>query len=75
MNESTLKFVVTNDPELNFDLVQEAWINDRLTADVRYVNGNWQVTFFQNNQFCEISWTAFEEIHKAFSKFINENKL
>ncbi len=72
MQQEQLRFVVTNDPSLDFDLIQEAWIGNQQVADVRQVNGAWKVTFFPQGQFCELSWKAFTEIYLAFSKFIVE---
>jgi len=66
--------VVTNDPELDFDLVQEVWFADRLIAVLRQVAGDWQVTFIPDGDFCQLSWQEMMEIRQAFSIFISESK-
>ncbi|MBC6424072.1 MAG: hypothetical protein GDA43_18055 [Hormoscilla sp. SP5CHS1] len=72
--ETRLEFVVTNDPELDFDLVQEVWLADRLIAVLRQVAGDWQVTFIPDGDFCQLSWQDLMEIRQAFSIFISESK-
>jgi len=72
--ETRLEFVVTNDPELDFDLVQEVWLADRLIAVLRQVAGDWQVTFIPDGDFCQLSWQDLMDIKQAFSIFISESK-
>ncbi|MCI0440201.1 MAG: hypothetical protein L0177_13885 [Chloroflexi bacterium] len=69
-----MQFVVANDPELDFDLLQEAWQDDHLLADLRYVDGEWQVTFFSDDRRFEVPWAQLAEIHKRFGRFIKEQK-
>ncbi|MGK7900459.1 MAG: hypothetical protein AB4352_03415 [Hormoscilla sp.] len=72
--ETRLEFVVTNDPELDFDLVREVWLADRVIAVLRQVEGDWQVTFIPDGDFCQIYWQYLMEIRQAFSIFISESK-
>ncbi len=72
MAEQSLYFVVTDDFDLEYTLIQEAYIGEEEVADVRYVNGDWQVTFFADNQRCELSWEDFSNIHRSFAEFVAE---
>lgn len=72
MTEQTLNFVVTDDFDLEYTLIQEAYIGEEEVADVRYINGNWQVTFFANNQQRELSWEDFSNIYRSFAEFVAE---
>ena len=72
MKQEQLRFVVASDRSLDFELIEEAWIGDREVADVRQVDGEWQVTFFPNGKFCELSWEVFAKIYQEFSKFVTE---
>lgn len=72
MEQQKLRFVVTDDLDLEFTLIQEAWIGEREVADVRNVNGVWQVSFFPDGQQCQLSWNDFTEIYRSFSAFVTE---
>jgi hypothetical protein len=65
---------VTNAPELGLDLVQEAWLNDQLLATIRNIAGEWMVTFFPSDQFCELSWEHLITIQQSFARFIQEQR-
>lgn len=66
--------MVTNDPELDLDLVREVWLADRVIAVLRQVNGDWQVTFIPDGDFCQLSWQDLMDIKQAFSIFISESR-
>ncbi len=70
MAHSQLRFIVTNAPELDFDLIQEAWIDEQEIADVRQIHGKWEITFFHHNSCCTLSWKNFTEIYYTFATFI-----
>jgi hypothetical protein len=74
MRQNELRFVVVNDPEHDFDLMQEAQLGDWTVADVRKVDGRWFITFFPLSQTgeCEIPWEMFLKISQRFAQFINE---
>ncbi len=73
VQQKQLEFVVTNDPDLDYNLVREAWVNNEMVADVRLVDNVWKVTFFSNDEKpCELSWENVEKIYSAFSEFIKE---
>ena len=65
--------MVTNDPELDFDLVQEVWLADRLIAVLRQVAIG-KLLLFGDGDFCQLSWQDLMEIKQAFSIFISESK-
>ena len=74
MRQLELHFVVVNDPEHGFDLMQEAQLGDWTVADIRKVDERWLITFFppaQGGQ-CEITWETFLEISRQFTSFIHE---
>lgn len=64
-----LRFVITNDPTLDFDLIQEAWIDDQLVADISQTDGVWHVRFFPQEKYCELDWYSLSEIHQTFFTF------
>jgi len=72
MSQGQLTFTVTNDPTLDFTLIQEAWVGSKEVADIRQVDGVWQVTFFSDSSSCELSWQDLVEIYHVFSKFVTE---
>jgi len=72
MQNSKLEFVIANEPDLDFDLVQEAWLDEQLIADVRFVKGNWQVIIYSDRLNPQFMWEVFSEIHRTFSIFIQE---
>lgn len=72
MEQKRLNFVIANDSSLDFDLIEEAWIGEQEVADVRRVNNKWQITFFPEGKFCELSWQDFTEIYQQFSRFVTE---
>ena len=73
MQKQHLEFVVTNDPDLDFDLMREAWLNNEVVADVRNVDNIWKISFFPTNErYCELTWDVLEKIRSAFSEFIKE---
>ena len=75
MQKQQLKFVVTNDPDLDFDLIREAWLNNEVVADIRSVDNIWKISFFPTNErYCELSWDMLKEIHKGFAEFIKERE-
>ena len=65
-----LQFVVTNDPELDYELVQEVWLYEQLLADLRYVDSEWVVTFFVQNRTPHLSLENFTEIQRTFQQFV-----
>jgi hypothetical protein len=74
MQEESLHFVVTNGPDFDMDLLEEAYIGEEQVADIRRVENSWKVTFFPNDKIsdtsvCELPWEVLVEIHAAFSKF------
>jgi hypothetical protein len=74
MREEGLRFVVTNSPDFDMDLLEEAYIGEEQVADIRRVEDDWKVTFFPNDKLsekpvCELSWEILAEIQAAFSKF------
>lgn len=71
MQKENLQFIVVNDPENDFDLMQEVYANNELLAVVRRSNGQWKVTFFSDTK-SEISWKDFTTIHTVLSLFIAE---
>ena len=75
MQQEHLRFVVTDDFDLKFTLIQEAWIGEREVADLRRVDGEWRITFFPEGQFCELSWQTLTEIYQTFSKFVSEQSV
>ena len=72
MQQEQLRFIVTNDPEHDFDLMLEAYRGHELLADVRLVEDDWAVRFFMEESLYELSWEAFARMHKTFSQFIAE---
>lgn len=72
MAEQSLYFVVTDDFDLEYTLIQEAYIGEEEVADIRYINGDWQVTFFADNQRCVLSWEDFSNIYRSFAEFVME---
>lgn len=51
ISENKLEFVVINDPELDFELVQEAWMNEKyLVAVAHKIDGEWRVTFIPDGE-------------------------
>jgi hypothetical protein len=72
MLQGQLTFTVTNDPTLDFNLLQEAWVGGKEVADIRQVDGVWQVTFFPDGSSCELSWQDLAEIYRVFSQFVAE---
>lgn len=57
-----LSFIVANDSEHDFDLVQEAWLGDWMVAMLYRVgygaNEEWHISFFsekRGSQECELS--------------------
>lgn len=70
MQNRQLEFVVVNDPENDFEIMQEVWLDNQQIADLRLVEGEWKVTFFSKDGMSETPWILFEEIHQAFQKFI-----
>ncbi len=76
MQREGLWFVVVNDPEHDFDLMQEASIDDWTAADMRKVNGKWFVTFFPKEApkgvWCELTWETFLRISQKFTEFVRE---
>lgn len=70
MQNEQLEFIIANDPENDFELIEEVWLNNQQIADLRLVEGEWRVTFFSNSGSPEISWSFFEEIYQTFQKFI-----
>jgi broad specificity phosphatase PhoE len=74
MKQNELQFMVVNDPEHDFDLMQEAQLGDWTVADVRKVGGRWLITFFPPWQEgrCEIPWETFLKISQRFTGFIHE---
>lgn len=73
MKNIPTEFVVTNDPDLDYDLIQEAWIQNEQVADVRHVNNVWKVTFFSQEGQRELSWDVLQKIYSVFFKFIQES--
>jgi hypothetical protein len=71
VEQEPVRFVITNDPDHNFDVIQEAWIGDHEVADVRQIDGKWQISFFSESGVCELNWEVYMEIHRAFLKFIS----
>lgn len=70
--KNKLEFIVTNDPENDFELMQEVWLNDQEIADLRLIDDEWQVTFFPcKDSFFEIPLDTFEKIYKAFDDFVS----
>lgn len=72
--QEELRFVVTNGPDFDMELLEEAYIGKEQVADVRYVDGTWKTTFFPNtsvsgNPVCELSWDSLMKIQEGFSKF------
>lgn len=65
-----LQFVVVNDPELDYELIQEVWFEEQLLADLRYVEGEWVVTFFVQNKAHRLSLKNFAEIQHNFQQFV-----
>lgn len=72
MRDGPLEFVVTNAPELGFNLVQEAWLGNRIVATVRRVDEKWTVIFFPEGRYCELPWQTLAEIYQRFVLFIQE---
>ena len=73
ISENKLEFVVINDPELDFELVQEAWMNEKyLVAVAHKIDGEWRVTFIPYGEFCQLFWQALVAIYQSFSKFVSE---
>lgn len=70
--QQQIHFIVTNDPEHDFDLMLEAYKGDELIADVRDVDDNWIVRFFVEHSLYETSWQDLAKVYEAFSKFIAE---
>lgn len=56
-----LRFVVTDDPEHDFDLVLEAWREEQLVAILRN-KGDWIQTFFSQNGSIDLPWAQLEEM-------------
>lgn len=65
-----LQFIVTNDPDLDYDLIQEVWLDETLLADLRYVEDEWVVTFFVQNGTPHLSLENFTEIERTFQQFV-----
>ena len=74
MKNEQLEFVIANDPENNFELMQEVWLDNQQIADLRLVEGAWKVTFFANDRLPEMPWSLFEEIYQTFQKFMLSHK-
>jgi len=72
MQQEQIRFIVTNDPEHDFDLMLEAYEGNELIADVRNVDDGWAVRLFIENPLYEISWENFVRIQKTFSQFVAE---
>jgi len=80
MQEEGLRFVVTNSPDSDMDLLEEAYIGKEQVADIRRVENCWKVTFFPNDKLleksvCELPWEVLTEIQAAFSKFRTEMEI
>lgn len=67
-----LQFIVTNDPEFDYELIQEVWLNEQLLADLRYVEGKWIVTFFVQHTSHQLSLADLTEIQHNFHHFVQE---
>jgi len=77
MQEENLRFVVTNSPDFDMDLLEEAYIGSEQVADIRRVENSWKVTFFPNDKIsdtsvCELPLEILTKIHAAFFKFRTE---
>lgn len=77
MQEEGLRFVVTNSPDSDMNLLEEAYIGKEQVADIRRVENSWKVTFFPNDKIleksvCELPWEVLTEIQTAFAKFRTE---
>ncbi len=72
MAQEPLRFAVASDLDLEHTLIKEAWKGEEEVADVRYINGAWQVTFFAGNKQRELSWQELSTIYYAFADFIKE---
>ncbi|GEM_PF-6097677 len=68
-----LEFVVTNDPELDYALSQEVWLDNQLLMDLRYINREWVVTFFTVNS--KLSLEYLTEIQHQFNYFVQEQNV
>lgn len=74
MQKEDLRFVITNSPDPDMDLLEEAYIGEEQIADIRCVENSWKVTFFPNDKIaetsvCELPLEILTKIHLAFSKF------
>lgn len=70
--EFSLEFMVVNDPELDDSLAQEVWLNNQLLMDLRYINGEWAVTFFTINPYHKLPLAYLTEIQRRFNGFVRE---
>ena len=70
--ELSLEFVVVNDIELEDNLAQEVWLNNQLLMDLRYIEGEWAVTFFTINPSHELPLAYLTEIQRRFNGFVRE---
>ncbi len=66
------EFIVTNDPEHDFDLVLEAWCNQEMLARLQKIDGEWKTTFYSQKKFCELSWDQLLRIYETFDLFRRE---
>jgi hypothetical protein len=73
MEKEIVRFVVSNDTFSNY-LILEAYIEDKLVADLYNENGSWEVDFLLENGPWSISWEIFTQIHQKFADFVEEMK-
>jgi hypothetical protein len=73
MDKDLLHFVVSNDTVTDY-LILEAYIDNKLLADLYNENGAWQVDFLLENGKWSISWELFTQIHQKFAEFVEEMK-
>lgn len=73
MERGALRFVVSSATITEY-LILEAYIDDKLIADIFNENGVWEVDFMDDDGQWSVTWEVFAQIHQRFADFVEEMK-
>jgi len=73
MQKDGLRFIISSATITDY-LILEAYIGDKLIADLYNENGTWEVDFLLESGHWSISWEIFTQIHQKFADFVQEMK-